>query len=206
MNVMKNALRVYQFKITLEDIKPQIWRRIQVPENYSFWALHVAIQDSMGWQDYHLHNFSMLKPATGKMVNITFSDEDYRAFNRSNLSCHREKIAKYFSVENRDADYIYDFGDNWEHSIMLEKILPVKEGTKYPLCTGGKRACPPEDCGGVPGYNDLLKILSNPRHPEYKSMLIWVGGKFDPEHFDPKEVVFDDTDERWEFATGSHTE
>lgn len=83
-----------------------------MPENYSFWGLHVAIQDSMGWQDYHLHNFNMFKPATGKMVNITFPDEDYRAFNSKNLSSHREKIAKYCSMDNRDADYIYDFRGN----------------------------------------------------------------------------------------------
>ena len=198
-------MNIYQFKITLKGIKPAIWRRIQVPENYSFWALHVAIQDSMGWQDYHLHNFSMLKPATGKMVNITFPDEDYRVFENKNLSCHREKIAKYFFMDNRDAYYIYDFGDDWEHSIKLEKILPAKEGIGYPLCTGGKRACPPEDCGGVFRYEMFLKILSNNKHQEYESMLSWVGGKFDPEYFNFKEVVFDNTDERWKFAINSHT-
>lgn len=205
-NIMKKTLKIYQFKLTLKYIKPVIWRRIQVPENYSFWALHVAIQDSMGWLDYHLHNFNMFKPATRKMVNITFPDEDYRAFNSKNLSSHREKIAQYFSMDNRNAEYIYDFGDNWEHLVRLEKILPAKEGTQYPLCIGGKRACPPEDCGSIPGYENLLKILSNPKHPEYTSMLKWLGGKFDPEHFDCKEVVFDDPDERWKFATSSLTE
>jgi len=78
----------------------------------------------------------------------------------------------------------------------LEKILPVKEGSKYPLCIGGKRACPLEDCGSVPGYEDLLKTLSNPKHSEYESMLSWVGDKFDPKHFGCKEVIFDDPDKQ----------
>jgi len=200
---MKNTLKVYQFKITLEDIKPAIWRRIQVPEDYTFWALHVAIQDSMGWSDSHLHGFRMIKPETGLKVNIGLPDE---SLSLKILPGQTEKIAKYFSMENRDADYIYDFGDNWEHSIRLEKILPAKEGVKYPLCTGGKRSCPPEDCGSVPGYEDILKILSNPKHPEYESMLKWVGGDFDPEHFDRKKIVFDDPDERWKLTNSRQTE
>lgn len=200
---MKNTLKVYQFKITLKDIKPEIWRRIQVPEDYTFWALHVAIQDSMGWSDSHMHGFRMIESATGLEVNIGLPDE---GSNIVILPGRTEKIAKYFSLENPDADYIYDFGDNWEHSIRMEKILPAKKGTKYPLCAGGKRACPPEDCGSVPGYEDLLNILSNPKHPEYESMLKWVGGKFDPEHFDRKEIVFDNPEERWKLANSRQTE
>lgn len=195
---MKNQFnQVYQFKITLKYIKPPIWRRIQVPETYTFWDLHIAIQDSMGWADYHLHEFRMIKPATGLKVNIGIPDEGWDI---AILPCRTEKISEYFSPENMDADYIYDFGDSWEHTVKLEKILPKVKGVEYPVCIGGKRTCPPEDCGGFPGYENFLKIISNPEHEEYVEMLNWIGGKFDPEYFDRKDIVFDDPDKRWKLA------
>ncbi len=123
--------QVYQFKITLRDIKPPIWRRIQVPETYTFWDLHVAIQDAMGWSDYHLHEFEMVNSSTDLKVNIGIPDED---FGREILPGWKQKIADYFSVENRSADYTYDFGDNWEHIIKLEKILPRDKNVDYPIC------------------------------------------------------------------------
>ena len=183
--------RVYQFKITLKRIKPPIWRRIQVPETYTFWDLHVAIQDVMSWQDYHLHRFEIVNPATGalKLIGLPSDDDDW---SRATLSGWRQKIAKWFTPENKVAVYFYDFGDGWEHEVELEKILPRETGVRYPVCLGGKRACPPEDCGGVSGYERLLEIISNPDDDEYEEMLTWLGGKFDPEHFDPKKVVFDD--------------
>ncbi len=149
--VMKRKFdRVYQFKITLKGIKPPILRKIQVPETYTFCDLHVATQDVMGWQDYHLHEFKIIKPLTGKKVAIGILDEeDFGPWSRKILPSWKEKIAEYFSTEKRDADYIYDFGDHWEHKVVLEKILPREKNVKYPRCIGGKRACPPEDCGGV---------------------------------------------------------
>ena len=191
--------QVYQFKITLRDIKPPIWRRIQVPETYTFWDLHVAIQDAMGWSDYHLHEFEMVGPSAGLKVNIGIPDED---FGREILPGWKQKIADYFSVENRSADYTYDFGDNWEHIIKLEKILPRDENVDYPKCIAGKRACPPEDCGGVWGYENFLEIINDPDNEEYEDMIEWVGGEFDPEHFDVKEVSFDDPDKRRKIAFG----
>ncbi|HID93190.1 MAG TPA: plasmid pRiA4b ORF-3 family protein [bacterium (Candidatus Stahlbacteria)] len=195
----KKYERVYQFKITLEGIKPRIWRRIQVPETYTFWDLHVAIQDAMGWLDYHLHEFEIVDPSTGLKVNIGMPDED---FGREILPDWKQKIADYFSMENRSADYVYDFGDNWEHKIRLEKILPRNKNINYPICIKGERACPPEDCGGDLGYARLLEILKNPNHEEYEEMLEWVGGKLDPEHFDPKEVSFDDPEKRRRIVYG----
>jgi len=191
--------QVYQFKITLRDIKPPIWRRIQVPETYTFWDLHVAIQDAMGWSDYHLHEFEMVDPSTGLKVNIGMPDED---FGREILLGWKQKIADYFSVENRSADYTYDFGDNWEHIIKLEKILPRDKNVDYPICIAGKRACPPEDCGGIWGYENFLEIINDPDNEEYQDMIEWVGGEFDPEHFDVKEVSFDDPDKRRRIAFG----
>jgi len=191
--------QVYQFKITLWDSKPPVWRRIQVPEMYTFWDLHVAIQNSMSWLDYHLHEFEIMNPITKRKVRIGIPEGD---FDRKVLPGWNHKIADYFSMENNKSDYMYDFGDGWNHIIELEKILPRNKDTNYPICVKGKRACPPEDVGGVYGYKNFLEIIRNPRHPEHKSMKRWAGGEFDPEHFDVKEVHFDDPDKRWKTAFG----
>jgi hypothetical protein len=180
---------IYQFKITLKGITPKIWRRILVPGNYSFGDLHVAIQSSMGWLDYHLHQFEIINPKTGdkELIGIP-DDEGFKEVIHEN----KIKISKYFSPLTNKASYEYDFGDGWEHHIVLEKIIPAVIGAKYPQCIGGARACPPEDCGGVWGYEDLLEVLADPDHEEYKELIEWLGKNFDPENFDPKSVVFDD--------------
>ncbi|HIE31188.1 MAG TPA: hypothetical protein EYP67_02240 [Methanosarcinales archaeon] len=185
--------QVYQFKITLKRIKPPIWRRIQVPETYTFRDLHFAIQDVMGWEDYHLHEFEMKDPTTGSKVCIGAPDDDDIGFGRSILREQSKKIAMYFSMENRSAEYLYDFGDGWEHRILLEKILPREEGAAYPVCIKGKRACPPEDCGGVWGYADILEALQDPDSQENEELLEWVGEDFDPEHFDAEMIHFRDS-------------
>lgn len=198
---------VYQFKITLRDIKPNIWRRIQVPESYNFYELHVAIADAMGWADYHLHQFIMKKPSTGTKVYITTpSDDDYGfGFGPQVEKIDEEsvKIAQYFVAEKVKALYEYDFGDCWEHDVVLEKILPAAENVEYPRCLAGKRACPPEDCGSTYGYEELLQIIANPEHEEYKEKMEWLeqfgNENFDPEEFDPNSVYFDDPKERKQF-------
>ncbi|MEW6685392.1 MAG: plasmid pRiA4b ORF-3 family protein [Candidatus Edwardsbacteria bacterium] len=195
----KDFCKVYQFKITLDGIKPPIWRRIQVPETYNFWELHVAIQDAMGWYDCHLHEFNIEHPETGEEIAIGIPDEegwDYKKL----LTDWEENIANYFSLENKRAKYTYDFGDNWEHTIELEKILVREKDKKYPVCMDGKRACPPEDVGSIPGYEEFIEIIKDPEHEQYEEMLKWVGGKFDPEHFNPKEIVFDDPKVRFKYA------
>jgi hypothetical protein len=176
---------IYQFKITLEDIKPKIWRRIQVPENYNFYDLHIAIQNAMGWEDCHLHQFEMKNPKTGFKVVIGTEECDVLE--------EKAKIAQYFSLENKTVAYEYDFGDSWHHEIILEKILPAETDVKYPTCLAGQRACPPEDCGGFSGYEYLLEIINDPAHEEYEERMEWLGGgEFDPEDFDPKLVKFKD--------------
>ena len=191
--------QVYQFKITLAGAKPPIWRRIQVPETYTFWDLHVAIQDAMGWEDCHLHEFKIVDPSTGSVVSIGIPDED---FGEKILPEHRRKMAKYFSMKSRSAEYVYDFGDDWEHEIQLEKILPREKGTLYPVCIEGKIACPPEDCGGLWGYADILEALKDPDNEEAEELLDWVGEDFDPEHFDAAEVRFSDPDKRFKSVFG----
>jgi hypothetical protein len=184
---------VYQFRIELRGIKPPVWRKIIVPGSYTFWDLHVAIQDAMGWTDTHLHEFVIKNPKTGRKINIGIPDEDclskvYQGW--------KKKIADFFSPQNPKADYTYDFGDNWKHVITLEEILPREKDVRYPRCVDGERACPPEDCGGSHGYENFLAIIMNPAHEEHESMLEWAGGEFHPEHFAFAEVLFDDPAKR----------
>lgn len=193
--------RVYQFKITLKGTRPLVWRRIQVPETYTFWDLHVAIQDAMGWSDYHLHEFELVDPSTGAKTAIGMPDEEFD-FDKKILPDWKQKIADWFFLENRSANYTYDFGDGWRHTVKLEKILPRGNNVDYPKCVDGKRACPPEDCGGVWGYEDLLKAIKNPQHERHEELLVWIGGEFDPEHFDVEEVRFDDPTVRRKMAFG----
>ena len=187
-------LNIYQFKISLKEVNPPIWRRIQVPENYTFWDLHVAIQDSMGWWDSHLHSFTLKNPVTGEKEEIGIPSDDF--FDEMPmLPGWKERISKWFST-NKKAEYVYDFGDGWSHEVKLEKILPREQKVKYPRCIEGERACPPEDCGGIGGYYNLLEIISNPAHEEYEEMMEWLGGRYDPEAFDPAQAKFDNPKER----------
>lgn len=176
---------IYQFKITLWETSPKIWRRIQVPEQYSFRDLHVAIQDAMGWMGGHMHQFETIDPKTGEIVLIGVP------YGEGNVVPEETaKIASYFLSPKDGAGYEYDFGDSWEHVIILEKILPAVAKTRYPRCIAGKRACPPEDCGGTPGFENFLKIIANPNHEEYKEYIEWLGYVFNPAYFDPKSVRF----------------
>ena len=181
--------KVYQFKITLKDYKPNIWRRIQVPENYNFWELHNAIQDAMGWQNGHLHQFDIIDPKTGIVAKIGSKGDEYYGLGHI-IRGKRANIADYFLSPKDKALYEYDFGDGWQHDVVLQRILPEKAGTQYPRCVAGKMACPPEDCGGTWGYERLQEILKNPQHEEYAERLEWFGGSFDPLKFDPKSVEF----------------
>jgi len=191
---------VYQFKVRLGGVEPPIWRRIQVPETYSFWDLHVALQDSMGWLDYHLHLFRVTKPVTGEVAQVGIPDDDAFEGDEATLPGWEIPITSYFPSPGIVAHYDYDFGDGWEHELTLEAILPRQAGKKYPLCLSGARACPPEDCGGVGGYEDLLAVIQSPSHEEYETTLEWLGGRFDPEKFDPKRVKFDDPARRYDLA------
>lgn len=191
---MKDAYQnVYQFKITLKHSKPAIWRRIQVPETYSFWDLHVAIQDAMGWDDCHLHEF-MVPTQKDREAEIGLPGVS------GILNGSKVKMTKYFQREGDKADYWYDFGDDWMHLVVLEKIMPRDPKQEYPRCLAGKMACPPEDCGGIWGYYEMLDILKDPSHPEYEDYSDWLGDDFDPSDFDPEEVVFDDPKQRWKMA------
>lgn len=201
---------IYQFKIILQGSQPPIWRRIQVPGEYTFWDLHVAIQNSMGWEDCHLHSFEMADAGTGRKIVFSdeHEDEDFMISKEMEVppdflkhipilrSENDACLSSYFSLSNKKATYEYDFGDGWRHKIILEKILTFEPGIMYPRCLAGKRACPPEDCGGIWGYEELLEIIKNPSCDEYKERLEWLGDDFDPESFDPTAVRFSNHKER----------
>ena len=182
---------VYQFKVKLLDIEPTIWRRIQVPENYNFWGLHVAIQDSMGWQDYHLHAFRLKGKHAHKIREIGIPVDDGFEDQPEIRAGWQVALEHVFYEVGTIFEYEYDFGDGWIHEITHEGILIREPGATYPRCIDGARACPPEDCGGPPGYSDLLRVLSDPDHEEYQSMRTWAGDDYDPDRFDLTEIKFD---------------
>lgn len=190
---------VFQFKITLEEIKPTIWRRIQVLDSYTFWDLHVAIQDAMGWNDSHLHEFTVTNPVTDVKEHIGIPDEE--GFDeREVLAGWNINIKDYFThPSNQKVSYLYDFGDSWQHQVEFEGEYARHSG-KYPICLAGERACPPDDVGGSGGYENFLTAILDPHHEEHEEFLQWIGGKFDPEKFLPHQVKFDNPKKRWKNA------
>jgi hypothetical protein len=190
----------FQFRVALREIVPTIWRRILVPGDYTFWDLHVAIQDAMGWLDYHLHLFRVESPLIDAAAQIGIPDEDFFEGDERILPGWEVPVAAYLFEPGDTAVYEYDFGDGWEHDLTLEAILPDETGKHFPICLAGQRACPPEDCGGVGGYENVIEVLRNPDHEEHASMLSWVGGSYDPAGFDPGRVKFEDPAQRWKKA------
>lgn len=179
---------VHQFLIALSHTDPLVWRRLQVPDDYSFWDLHVAIQDAMGWLDYHLHEFTVVHPQTGRVQSLGIPDDD----DPGGRSCRpgwQARITDYFTEERPLALYVYDFGDDWRHALMHEGTWPADPSSTYPRCLAGARACPPEDCGGVHGYAEFLAAIRDRTHPEHAELLAWAGGQYDPEAFDPRRRV-----------------
>ncbi|MEY3881697.1 MAG: hypothetical protein RIQ94_2493 [Pseudomonadota bacterium] len=175
----KSSRLIYQLKITLIDTHPPIWRRVCVPGNFNLYQLHQVIQAAMGWTDSHLHQFII----DGEFYSVPFEDEA-----REDLDESRFKLERISPSIKRKFVYEYDFGDSWRHQIVVEKILPDDPNEKYPQCIKGKRACPPEDVGGVWGYETFLEALQNEQHEEHDSYLEWIGGEFDPEELDMIEI------------------
>ena len=175
--------KTYQIQIALKGSRPKIWRRILVPSDLLLSDFHKVIQTTMGWTNSHLHQF---------IKNRTFyarrMPDDYTWEEMNNVDYKKLKISDLLKKEKEKIVYEYDFGDGWEHEIILEKILPIDEEKKYPVCLTGKNNCPPEDCGGVWGYSDLLEILKQPDHEEYEEYSEWLGEDFDPKYFDKDKI------------------
>ena len=175
---IKAPQEIYQIKVTLLGMTPPIWRRLLVPAEITLERLHHVLQVAMGWEDCHLHDFRIGSKRFGE------PDPDDRLMGLP--STGNERTARLSSVLSRigaKATYTYDFGDGWEHGILVEKVLPREPGLSYPACVGGKRHGPPEDCGGIPGYYNLLEAIRDPDHDEHEETLEWIGGDFDPEAF-----------------------
>jgi Plasmid pRiA4b ORF-3-like protein len=181
----KSAVPTYQLKIVLLGSKPVIWRHLLVPGDARLGWLHAVLQTAVGWTNSHLHHFltsdaRYSDPRCNE--DMGFGDEPDRDEAKATLMQIAPKQGASFGYE-------YDFGDSWEHEILVERILPPGTGpANGALCTDGARACPPEDCGGIWGYAELLKTLKNPKHPEHKSMKEWTGGAFDAEAFDQEKI------------------
>lgn len=175
---------VIQLKITLDKTKPAIWREVQVERSSTFFELHHIIQIAFGWKNYHLYEFSIDGHTLG-------APEDYMA----NIPVTEEGVidARDITVDliiepDETFSYLYDFGDSWKHLITVEKFLPQQKAKKYPFCDGGELSCPPEDCGGIPGFYNLLEILKDKKHPEYRDSKRWVGKNYDQSLFDKEKV------------------
>jgi hypothetical protein len=165
---------IYPLKLTLSHTRPPIWRRVEVPADISLYRLAAVIITAMGWSGGHLHQFRI-------------GEEYYGIPHEDDLSetIDERKVSLKSIVDQGIKKFIfeYDFGDGWEHVVEFEGTIEPSKGAKYPRCTAGARCCPPEDCGGPPGYEDFLQAIRDPKHPEHESMREWIGGDFDPEKF-----------------------
>lgn len=177
-----NETQIYQLKVILRDIKPPIWRRFHVPSDMKLGKLHKVIQIVMGWTNSHMHQFKV-----GTTYYGTTYPDDFDGMPETRDE-NKAKISELVAKPKAKFVYEYDFGDSWEHEVVLEKILSPESGVRYPTCLEGKRACPPEDCGGVWGYANLLEVIEDEDHPEHEDMLEWLGEAFDPESFDVEAV------------------
>ena len=167
---------LFEFKITLRDVDPPVWRRVRVRDNLTLARFHDVLQRVMGWTDSHLHLFEV----SGREFGVRDPDFPDRQSEKKTL------LSDVLHEPGATMVYEYDFGDGWLHDVVLEQALPPDPGGKFPYVLDGKRACPPEDCGGADGYASLLQTLANPSDPEHEACVEWVGGSFDPEEFDAR--------------------
>jgi hypothetical protein len=167
--------KIYQVKVTLKEVKPPIWRRLLVPARTDLFNLHKMIQAAMGWTNSHLHMYIINRVR----YSIPYEDDWEPVNDERELT-----LVAAAPVEKKKFLYMYDFGDSWEHEVLVEKILPAEAGAVYPRCTAGKRACPPEDVGGSWGYEMMLEALGDPGHEEHEHWTSWMDHNFDAEAFD----------------------
>lgn len=169
---------LYQFKVSLRGISPQIWRRIQVWEDHTLDQLHRVLQVAMGWENYHLYEFRI-------------AGRTYRDLHPENepeiLNAKKTRLRNVLSFVAAELEYVYDFGDYWQHDLVLEAILPPSLDTLYPRCVAGERSCPPEDVGGAGGYEDYLQAMADPSHEQHEDMIAW-RGPLNPEAFSIEKV------------------
>lgn len=166
--------RVLELRIELELTEPVVWRQLVVPETLTMYELHHALQIAFGWRNYHLYTFTVGLQTLGNPDLL----EDEEIGNDKLVF-----INQVFRKQGDSIHYEYDFGDGWMHKITLETINPNDAGIKSAVCIDGRMACPPEDCGGIPGYENLKEAMKNKKHPEHEDLVMWLGKRFDPEEF-----------------------
>ncbi len=175
---------VHQLKVTLNGVKPPVWRRIEVHSSSTLAELAQLLTAAMGWDGYHLHK---LEVADTRYQQREFLDDS--PFGRRALDESKHRLGHVLTSEGDKARWDYDFGDGWEHDIVVEAISEAEGDAMYPRCITGRRACPPEDCGGWWGYAHLLDVIADPSHPEHDEMTEWLPANFDAEHFDADEAT-----------------
>lgn len=173
-----NAL---QIKVTLDEIEPEIWRRLVVPLEFHLGQLHLVIQAAFNWWNYHLHSFNIggLSYGDHAQVGEPDHDDDSRFFDEAEV-----RLRDFDQWQDISFTYIYDFGDNWHHIVELENMLILDPAPTLASCIDGARARPPEDVGGTPGYERFLAVMADRGHPEHAELKKWCGGNFDPDWFD----------------------
>ena len=175
--MMTKAKTVHRVKVTLRQVKPPVWRRIEVPSNIRLSDLADVLEAAMGWLGGHLHAFE----ADG----VLYETPDGESFGFHRPSDERKvRLGEVVPEVKSKMRWDYDFGDGWEHNVVVEAIEPARTDVTYPVCLTGKGACPPEDCGGPWGYSNLLAALGDPTHEEHEELTEWVGEDFDPAEFD----------------------
>jgi hypothetical protein len=176
----ENARSIYQLKLTLIDSQPPIWRRVQVESGVTLERLHHILQFVMGWTNSHMHGFRVPQrhqPGSGPRLLP--------------VECADEIATRLSDLLRRPRDrcvYDYDFGDGWEHQLLLEEVVAPVPSARYPMVLAGRGACPPEDVGGLSGYYHFLQVMKDPKHPEHEDMLEWVGGNYDPTAFNAHDI------------------
>ena len=176
LRTVNSPAPIYQLRVELLHLKPVIWRQILVPGSIKLSKLHVVLQYAMGWEGGHLHEF-MIGHTNYGVPSPDFPDDPPMLADAKFTLAAALGALKSFT-------YLYDYGDNWQHRVKVEKILPPDHELRLPRCLGGGNACPPEDVGGGPGYIDFLEAISDPSHEDHQHMLDWCGGSFDPDAFE----------------------
>jgi hypothetical protein len=166
----------HQIKVTLLETQPSIWRRFQVPDTTTLHDLHLILQSIMGWTNSHLYQF---------LINDNYYLEPHPDNDHYEIEAENSRTTRLSEIAQTKFNYEYDFGDSWQHEILVESVEP---GESSPICLDGERACPPEDCGGIWGYDNLLEIIGDPKHQEHDFIREWAGEDFDPEGFNVDEV------------------
>ena len=202
--------RVFQFRLILLGTDPPVWRRLLIPESFTFYDFHVAIQDAMNWKDYHLHHFE-IPAGSSRSGKVHIECPWFEPFEMEEdwLITTETKLSDYFRESEDRALYRYDYGDGWQLDVELEDIAPRRRNDQYPACLDGALAGPPEDCGGIDGYYECVETARRARNlspqkldrldSENQDFIIWLGG-WDPDAFDPGKIKFESPRRRFQKA------